>query len=119
MPRCREGCLDHTGELKLARTKHQEYLCPVTLTKERLSRGGGILSVAPMMDWTDRHERAFLRTISRRTLLYTEMVTTGAILHGDRDRLLAFGDSEHPVAKSTSTLVARATVCSEDASAPA
>ncbi|WP_421938185.1 tRNA dihydrouridine(20/20a) synthase DusA [Pelagibius sp.] len=51
-----------------------------------------------MMDWTDRHERAFLRTISRRTLLYTEMVTTGAILHGDRDRLLAFGDSEHPVA---------------------
>ncbi len=56
------------------------------------------LSVAPMMDWTDRHERAFLRTISRRTLLYTEMVTTGAILHGDRDRFLAFEAAEHPVA---------------------
>lgn len=51
-----------------------------------------------MMDWTDRHDRAFLRTISRRTLLYTEMVTSGAILHGDRDRFLAFDDSEHPVA---------------------
>ncbi|GAB4353028.1 MAG: tRNA dihydrouridine(20/20a) synthase DusA [Kiloniellaceae bacterium] len=56
------------------------------------------LSVAPMMDWTDRHERAFLRTISRRTLLYTEMVTTGAIIHGDRDRFLAFDPMEHPVA---------------------
>lgn len=55
------------------------------------------LSVAPMMDWTDRHERAFLRTISRHTLLYTEMVTTGAILHGDRDRFLAFDAMEHPV----------------------
>jgi tRNA-dihydrouridine synthase A len=51
-----------------------------------------------MMDWTDRHERAFLRVLSKRTLLYTEMVTTGAILHGDRDRLLDFDDSEHPVA---------------------
>jgi tRNA-dihydrouridine synthase A len=56
------------------------------------------LSVAPMMDWTDRHERAFLRVISRRTLLYTEMVTTGAILHGDRDRLLGFDAGEHPLA---------------------
>ncbi|MGF1594426.1 MAG: tRNA dihydrouridine(20/20a) synthase DusA [Kiloniellaceae bacterium] len=56
------------------------------------------LSVAPMMDWTDRHERAFLRALTRRTLLYTEMVTTGAILHGDRDRLLDFDDGEHPVA---------------------
>ena len=56
------------------------------------------LSVAPMMDWTDRHERAFLRTISRRILLYTEMVTTGAILHGDRDRFLGFDESEHPLA---------------------
>jgi tRNA-dihydrouridine synthase A len=56
------------------------------------------LSVAPMMDWTDRHERFFLRTISRRTLLYTEMITTGAILHGDRDRILAYHPAEHPVA---------------------
>ena len=57
-----------------------------------------LLSVAPMMDWTDRHERFFLRQISRRVRLYTEMITTGAILHGDRARLLAFDADEHPVA---------------------
>ena len=51
-----------------------------------------------MMDWTDRHERYFLRQISRHARLYTEMVTTGAILHGDRDRLLKFDPSEQPVA---------------------
>ncbi len=56
------------------------------------------LAVAPMMDWTDRHERSFLRAISRHVRLYTEMVTTGAILHGPRDRLLAFDPAEHPVA---------------------
>jgi tRNA-dihydrouridine synthase A len=56
------------------------------------------LSVAPMMDWTDRHERFFLRQITARTLLYTEMITTGAILHGDRDRLLGFNVCEHPLA---------------------
>ncbi len=56
------------------------------------------LSVAPMLDRTDRHCRYFLRLISRRTLLYTEMVTTGALLHGDRDRLLGLDPAEHPVA---------------------
>ncbi len=56
------------------------------------------LSVAPMMDWTDRHCRVLHRMLSGRTLLYTEMLTTGAILHGDRARLLAFDASEHPVA---------------------
>jgi tRNA-dihydrouridine synthase A len=56
------------------------------------------VSVAPMMDWTDRHERSFLRLISQHVRLYTEMVTTGAILHGPRDRLLAFDVSEHPLA---------------------
>ena len=56
------------------------------------------LSVAPMMEWTDRHERYFLRLISRHALLYTEMITTGAVLHGDRERLLGFDDAEHPVA---------------------
>ncbi|MGV6859883.1 MAG: tRNA dihydrouridine(20/20a) synthase DusA [bacterium] len=55
-------------------------------------------SVAPMLDWTDRHERYFLRLISRRALLYTEMVTTGAMLHGDRSRFLDYHDTEHPVA---------------------
>lgn len=56
------------------------------------------LSVAPMMDYTDRFFRYFMRLISRRTLLYTEMVTTGALLHGDPQRFLEFDRSEHPVA---------------------
>jgi tRNA-dihydrouridine synthase A len=51
-----------------------------------------------MMDWTDRHCRAFHRAFTRRALLYTEMVTTGAVLHGDRERLLGFSAVEHPVA---------------------
>ncbi len=51
-----------------------------------------------MMDWTDRHCRVFHRLLSRRALLYTEMVTTGAVIHGDRKRLLGFEPSEHPVA---------------------
>ncbi len=51
-----------------------------------------------MMDWTDRHCRALHRTLSRRALLYTEMVTAGAVLHGDRERLLGFEAVEHPVA---------------------
>lgn len=55
-------------------------------------------SVAPMLDWTDRHERYFLRLITRHALLYTEMVTTGAIIFGDRDRYLRFNAEEHPVA---------------------
>ncbi|HKJ09766.1 MAG TPA: tRNA dihydrouridine(20/20a) synthase DusA [Gammaproteobacteria bacterium] len=56
------------------------------------------LAVAPMMDWTDRHCRYFLRLISRHTWLYTEMVTSGAVLHGDRQRLLGFDPLEHPIA---------------------
>ncbi|MCJ2120270.1 tRNA dihydrouridine(20/20a) synthase DusA [Methylobacterium sp. J-001] len=51
-----------------------------------------------MMDWTDRHCRAFHRTLSARARLYTEMVTTGAVLHGPRERLLGFSTLEHPVA---------------------
>ena len=51
-----------------------------------------------MMDWTDRHCRVFHRQMSRRARLYTEMLTTGAIIHGDRGRLLGFDPSEHPVA---------------------
>ncbi|MCP3657540.1 MAG: tRNA dihydrouridine(20/20a) synthase DusA [Herbaspirillum sp.] len=56
------------------------------------------LSVAPMMDWTDRHCRVFHRQITRHTWLYTEMVTTGALLHGDVPRHLDFDEQEHPVA---------------------
>lgn len=59
---------------------------------------GWRFSIAPMMDWTDRHCRAFHRTLSGRARLYTEMVTTGAVLHGPRERLLGFSVVEHPVA---------------------
>ena len=56
------------------------------------------LCVAPMLDWTDRHCRFFLRQITRRTLLYTEMITTGALLHGEPGRFLDFDAEEHPLA---------------------
>lgn len=55
-------------------------------------------SVAPMMDWTDHHCRYFLRILSKHALLYTEMVTTGALLHGDAERFLRHDVSEHPLA---------------------
>ena len=55
------------------------------------------LSVAPMMDYTDRHFRYFLRQMTRRTLLYTEMITTAAIIHGDRAKLLDFSPVEKPL----------------------
>ncbi|MCP4285066.1 MAG: tRNA dihydrouridine(20/20a) synthase DusA [Gammaproteobacteria bacterium] len=56
------------------------------------------LSVAPMLDWTDRFCRYFLRLISKRAMLYTEMVTTGALINGNRERFLKFDPIEHPVA---------------------
>jgi tRNA-dihydrouridine synthase A len=59
---------------------------------------GKILAVAPMLDWTDRHYRYLARIMSKRALLYTEMVVADAIIHGDRERLLGFDASEHPVA---------------------
>lgn len=57
-----------------------------------------LISIAPMMDCTDRHERYFLRLIAPHVLLYTEMVTTGALIHGDYARFLAFDPLEHPIA---------------------
>jgi len=57
-----------------------------------------VFSVAPMMDWTDRHCRYFLRLLSPSALLYTEMVTAAAIHHGDADRFLRFNEAEHPLA---------------------
>ena len=84
------------------------------------------LSVAPMMDWTDRHCRYFHRLLSHHALLYTEMVTTGALRHGDVQRHLRFNAEEHPVViwrmppswgsrgattKSTSTAAVLRTVC--------
>ena len=68
---------------------------PTAPTRPALSRR---FSVAPMMDWTDRHCRFFLRQLSRHALLYTEMVTTGALIHGDRERFLRYSDCEHPIA---------------------
>ena len=56
------------------------------------------LSVAPMMEWTDRHFRYLVRLMTKQTRLYTEMITSGALVHGDRDRFLKFDSSEHPVA---------------------
>ncbi len=60
--------------------------------------GSHKFSIAPMMDWTDRHARVFHRGLTKRALLYTEMVTAEAVLHGKRDLLLGFSPEEHPVA---------------------
>lgn len=66
--------------------------------KIRKEPGPHRFCVAPMLDWTDRHERYFLRLLSRRARLYTEMVTTGALMHGDIKRHLQFDVAEHPIA---------------------
>ncbi|MGN6422552.1 MAG: tRNA dihydrouridine(20/20a) synthase DusA [Asticcacaulis sp.] len=70
------------------------------IEKEQKSRNNisSRFSVAPMMDWTDRHCRAFHRALTKRALLYTEMVTAKAVIHGDRERLIGFDPVEHPVA---------------------
>ena len=65
--------------------------------EQRLGPVGRCLSVAPMMERTDRHYRYFMRTMTKYTLLYTEMVTSHAVLHGDREYLLGFDDTEHPL----------------------
>lgn len=74
----------------------------IMTTKDSLTENIGYpaacLSVAPMMDWTDRHCRVFHRILSKHALLYTEMLTTGAIIHGNRARLLGYSPVEHPVA---------------------
>ena len=72
--------------------------CPQELTSphSQVSFPSNRFSVAPMLDWTDRHCRYFLRQLTQYTLLYTEMVTTGAIIHGKGD-YLAYSEEEHPV----------------------
>ncbi|NBR18572.1 MAG: hypothetical protein EBT81_12145, partial [Gammaproteobacteria bacterium] len=72
-----------------------EFSALAALTTQGLDRR---VSVAPMMDWTDRHCRYFLRGFSPDLLLYTEMVTASAILRGDREKLLEYSREEHPVA---------------------
>jgi tRNA-dihydrouridine synthase A len=69
-----------------------------TSTKGKPPHSAHRLSVAPMMDWTDRHCRYFHRLLSKNALLYTEMVTIGALIHGDVARHLQFNTEEHPVA---------------------
>src|SRR5437764_6452632 len=76
------------GDLKMF---ERESLSSIALIGRRFS-------IAPMMDWTDRHCRFFHRLLTKRARLYTEMVTTAAVLHGDRQRLIGFHASEHPVA---------------------
>jgi tRNA-dihydrouridine synthase A len=75
-------------------------------------------SIAPMMEWTDRHCRYFHRLLTRRALLYTEMLSTGAVLFGDRKRLLGFDPAEHPLAvqlggSEPRALAAAARICAD------
>jgi tRNA-dihydrouridine synthase A len=89
--RRRRGCLALGGFLRhLGRMTRAYSTAPAPLSRR--------FCVAPMMEWTDRHCRYFHRLLTRRALLYTEMLTTGAVLRGDRARLLAFDPFEHPVA---------------------
>ncbi len=104
-PREREGA---SSDLKPMLETNEKYVtCPLPnfrgptcgpIRRNDLNTLDHRFSVAPMMDWTDRHCRVFHRLLTRRARLYTEMLTSGAILHGDRKRLLGFEAMEHPVA---------------------
>ena len=72
------------------------FLTPIKL--KNMSKINRTISVAPMMDCTDRHDRYFLRLISKNVLLYTEMISTGAALNGDREKVLGFNNFEKPLA---------------------
>ncbi len=82
------------GEKSSAHVTNQRF----DITEKMSINQARRLAVAPMMDWTDRHCRAFHRALSSQALLYTEMVTAPAVIHGDRERLLGFDAVEHPVA---------------------
>jgi tRNA-dihydrouridine synthase A len=95
-PRCPiAGNLFHSSfaDVQHRPEKHPEASAPVRLSPPDIR-----FAVAPMMDWTDRHCRHFHRLLTRRARLYTEMLTTGAVIHGDRDRLMGFDAFEQPVA---------------------
>src|SRR6266700_1234657 len=87
--RCRQG-LDRRGFLRHFLGMIRNAQSPAPLSRK--------FAIAPMMEWTDRHCRYFHRLLTRRALLYTEMLSTGAVLFGDRARLLGFDPVEHPVA---------------------
>src|SRR5215467_5717597 len=82
------------GYPRLLRTRVENFVCGITPSAERDSK----IRRDRLMEWTDRHCRYFHRLLTRHALIYTEMVTTGAVLHGDRARLLGFDPFEHPVA---------------------
>src|ERR1700722_7763602 len=99
-----------------------EYSMARTQPAEMEEKSGNFsrftFSVAPMMECTDRHCRYFHRLMTRHALLYTEMITTGAVLHGDRARLLGFDPAEHPVAVhlggcDPAALAASARICAD------
>eukprot|EP00961_Rhodomonas_salina_P274226 3705076-Rhodomonas_salina.2 len=84
------------------RAASRSVSCSATGGDASAEANGGLparrLCVAPMMDWTDRFDRYFLRLFSKNTWLYTEMITTGALIHGDSHRHLQYHDAEHPIA---------------------
>lgn len=79
-------------------SSHLAAIIPLKTSLEAKNMYQHLISIAPMMDWTDRHDRYFLRLITQKALLYTEMITTGAILRGDSKKYLQFDPTEHPVA---------------------
>ena len=80
-----------------SKRENEKWLKMLDNVKNRQSQLNRRFAIAPMMEWTDRHCRFFHRLLTRRALIYTEMLTTGAILRGDRARLLGFDPFEHPV----------------------
>ncbi len=79
-------------------SRHGVEMVHTTVTGKMQLYQKHTIAVAPMMDWTDRHCRFFHRGLTRRVLLYTEMVTAEAVIRGDRERLIGFSPEEHPVA---------------------
>ncbi|MEY4984202.1 MAG: hypothetical protein RIR62_2468 [Pseudomonadota bacterium] len=89
--------LRHTCRISV-RSAKQQVTRPLATHNPPAPSDAHRLSVAPMMDWTDRHCRFIHRLMTRRAMLYTEMVTAPAVVHGDRGRLLDYARAEHPVA---------------------
>ena len=76
-------------------TQPELYAVPVRVGKKKTNKMNNLdrkFCIAPMMEWTDRHCRFFHRLLTRRALIYTEMITTGAVLHGARARLMAHAE---------------------------
>src|SRR3546814_11508548 len=87
-----------SGSKSSAHGNAHTQLMSLILLDKRLNYKRKTLAIAPMMDWTDTHFRVFHRLLAPHVRLYTEMVHANAVIHGDRDRLLAMDPVEHPVA---------------------